>query len=142
MADGDQALRDQYECYPYPARNPADEAHRLIIGSPSHILEIEHFIFAGGQAGDLRALIAGGGTGDGAIMLAQQLADRGTGSVTYLDVSGASLAIAKARAEARELENITFHQGTLLNLSGLGWAPLTTSTVAACCTICLTLVKA
>jgi len=123
MADTDQVVRDQYEIYPYPNRNAEDEAHRLIIGSPSHILEIEHFIFAGGQAGDLRALIAGGGTGDGAIMLAQQLADRGAGSVTYLDVSGASLAIAKARAEARELTNITFHQGSLLNLSGLGWAP-------------------
>ena len=72
---GDKAVRAQYEAYPYPARDPADEAHRLITGSPSHILEIEHFVLRGGRAGDLRALVAGGGTGDGAIMLAQQLAD-------------------------------------------------------------------
>ena len=123
MRDSDQLVCDQYEAYPYPARDPADEAHRLITGSPSHILEIEHFIFAGGQAGDLRALVAGGGTGDGAIMLAQQLADRGAGSVTYLDISAASLAIAKARAEMRELKNITFHQGSLLNLSKKEWEP-------------------
>ena len=121
MNDGDQLVRDQYEAYPYPARDPADEAHRLITGSPSHILEIEHFIFAGGCAGNLRALVAGGGTGDGTIMLAQQLADRGAGTVTYLDMSAASLAIARARAKARGLKNITFHQGSLLDLPGKGW---------------------
>ena len=54
-------------------------------------------------------------------MLAQQLADRGVGSVTYMDISSASLTIAKARAEARELKNITFHQDSLLNLSKRGW---------------------
>lgn len=120
---GDKAVRAQYEAYPYPARDPADEAHRLITGSPSHILEIEHFVLRGGRAGDLRALVAGGGTGDGAIMLAQQLADRGTGSVTYLDMSSASLAVAQGRARARGLENISFHQGSLLDLPGMGWRP-------------------
>ncbi|MDA1098306.1 MAG: class I SAM-dependent methyltransferase [Proteobacteria bacterium] len=120
---GDDAVRAQYESYPYPARDPADEAHRLITGSPSHIHEIEHFVFAGGRAGALRALVAGGGTGDGAIMLAQQLADRGAGSVTYLDASEASLAVARGRAQARGLDNISFHQGSLLDLPGLGWAP-------------------
>jgi SAM-dependent methyltransferase len=123
----DKTVRDQYEAYPYPARDPGDEARRLITGSPSHILEIEHFVLRGGRAGDLRALVAGGGTGDGAIMLAQQLADRETGSVTYLDMSSASLAIAQARAEARGLLNITFHQGSLLDLPVMaaerGWAP-------------------
>lgn len=121
--NGDGAVRAQYEAYPYPARNPADEARRLITGSPSHILEIEHFVFAGGQASALRALVAGGGTGDGAIMLAQQLADRGAGTVTYLDASAASLAVARERAQARGLDNISFHQGSLLDLPGLGWAP-------------------
>ena len=54
-------------------------------------------------------------------MLAQQLADRGAGTVTYLDMSAASLAIAQARAKARGLKNITFHQGSLLDLPGKGW---------------------
>ena len=121
--DRDGAVRAQYEAYPYPVRDPADEARRLITGSPSHILEIEHFVFAGCQAGGLRALVAGGGTGDGAIMLAQQLFDRGTGTVTYLDMSAASLAVAKARAEARGLDNISFHNGSLLDLPNLGWDP-------------------
>jgi SAM-dependent methyltransferase len=124
---GDGAVREQYEAYPYPARDPGDEAGRLITGSPSHILEIEHFVLAGGRADGradgFRALVAGGGTGDGAIMLAQQLADRGAGTVTYLDISAASLAVAKARAAARGLDNISFHRGSLLELPEKGWAP-------------------
>ena len=122
MSD-DEAVRRQYEDFPYPARDPEDERQRLITGSPSHILEIEHFVLAGGRAGDLRALVAGGGTGDGAIMLAQQLSDRGAGSVTYLDASAASLAIAEERAKVRCLGNISFHQGDILALPERGWAP-------------------
>ena len=127
--DANNAVLAQYEAYPYPARDPGDEAERLITGSPSHLLEIEHFIFAGcriaGSSG-FRALVAGGGTGDGAIMLAQQLADRKYGTVTYLDMSSASLAVARERASARGLENVTFHQGSLLDLPQIcadqGWA--------------------
>ncbi len=123
MADGDAKVRAQYEAYPYPDREPGDEAHRLITGSPSHLLEIEHFVLAGGRSDNLRALVAGGGTGDGAIMLAQQLADRGSGSVTYLDMSTASLAIAKSRAEVRGLANIAFYRGSLLDLPNMDWEP-------------------
>ena len=123
MADGDAKVRAQYEAYPYPDREPGDEAHRLITGSPSHLLEIEHFVLAGGRSDNLRALVAGGGTGDGAIMLAQQLADRGSGSVTYLDMSTASLAIAKSRAEVRGLANISFYHGSLLDLPNMDWEP-------------------
>ena len=120
MDTDDEAVRAQYEAYPYPNRDPADEAKRLIVGSPSHLLEIEHYVFGGRRAGPLRALIAGGGTGDAAIMLAQHLADRGEGgAVVYLDMSAASMAIAKARAEARGLANIRFHQGSLLDVADL-----------------------
>ena len=49
----------------------------------------------------LAVLAAGGGTGDGTIMMAQQLADAGNpGTVTYVDLSDASRAIAEARAGA------------------------------------------
>jgi hypothetical protein len=37
----------QYEAYPYPERDPADEAKRLIVGSPSHPVELDHYLFAG-----------------------------------------------------------------------------------------------
>ena len=47
-------------------------------------------------------IIAGGGTGDGAIMLSQMLAWRDSpAEVVYLDLSEAALEIAQARAEAR-----------------------------------------
>ncbi|MBT5050449.1 MAG: class I SAM-dependent methyltransferase [Rhodospirillaceae bacterium] len=119
-------LRDQYEAYPYPPRDPADEAARLVTGSPSHLAEINHYIFAGRRdfSKPFRALVAGGGTGDAAIMMAQQLADLGpAGSVTYLDLSQASLAIAKGRAEARGLQNMEFHHGSLLTLGDIVTGP-------------------
>jgi len=116
-------VAEQYEAYPYPPRDPKAEAKSLVTGSPSHILEIEHYVFAGRlPAGrPFRALIAGGGTGDAAIMLAQQLADRGhPAEVVYLDQSQASRRIAEARAAARRLDNLRFVTGSLLALPALG----------------------
>jgi SAM-dependent methyltransferase len=124
-----EPVRDQYEAYPYPARDPKDEGKRLIAGSPSNLAEIDHYVFAGRAdfAKPFRALIAGGGTGDAAIMMAQQLSDwareRGRpapGEVVYLDLSGAAREIAEARAGARGLTNISFHSGSLLDLPELG----------------------
>ncbi|QIE54885.1 class I SAM-dependent methyltransferase [Pikeienuella piscinae] len=108
----------QYEAYPYPARDPADEAKRLIEGSPSHPAEIDHFLFGGRRdwSRPFRALIAGGGTGDGLIMLAQKLVERGTpAEITYLDLSAASRDVAEARAAARGLSSIRFVTGDLLS---------------------------
>lgn len=119
---GDDAVRLQYEDYPYPPRDPADEKKRLITGSPSQIAEINHYVFAGRRdfSKPFRALVAGGGTGDAAIMLAQQLTDAGGGGeVTYLDLSMASADIAKARARERGLTNIDFLRGSLLDLENL-----------------------
>src|SRR5476651_1831685 len=87
------SVRAQYEELPYPSRDPRDEAIRLITGTPSHILEINHYLFSGRLNFDkpFRALVAGGGTGDACIMLAQQLADRRCpGEIVYLDLSTAS----------------------------------------------------
>jgi len=115
-------VRAQYEELPYPARDPRDEAIRLITGTPSHILEINHYLFAGrlNFARPFRALVAGGGTGDACIMLAQQLADRRCpGEVVYLDLSSASREICEARAKARGLRNIQFLTGSLLDLPGM-----------------------
>ena len=92
-------VRAQYEALPYPPRDPRDEAIRLITGTPSHVLEINHYLFSGrlNFARPFRALVAGGGTGDACIMLAQQLADRRCpGEVVYLDISTASRQICEA----------------------------------------------
>ncbi len=117
----DDLLAAQYEAMPYPARDPREETKHLWIGSPSHLREIDHWLF--GDARPLRALFAGGGTGDGAIMLAQQLqtANR-AGHVTWLDRSLAARRIAEGRAQARSLLNIGFETRSILDLptSGLG----------------------
>ncbi|MEM8755387.1 MAG: class I SAM-dependent methyltransferase, partial [Pseudomonadota bacterium] len=110
-------VKRQYEAYPYPARDPAEEAKRLIEGSPSHPVEIDHFLFGGKRdwSKPFRALVAGGGTGDGLIMLAQKLADRRTpAEIVYLDMSEASRKVAEARAAARGLTSIRFLSGDLL----------------------------
>lgn len=119
----DAAVRAQYETLPYPPRDPRDEAKRLITGSPSHLDEVIHYVFGGrfDRAQTFRALVAGGGTGDAAIMLGQQLKDAGADAeVVYLDWSKASRAVAEARAQARGLTNIRFVTGSLLDLAQLG----------------------
>jgi SAM-dependent methyltransferase len=122
----DQRLAGQYEAFPYPKRDPREEAKRLIVGSPSHIREIDHWIFGATRPASrpLNALVAGGGTGDATIMLAQQMARLGRpGQVTWLDRSAAALAIARGRAEARGLTNIVWEQRSLLDLPGSGLGP-------------------
>jgi 2-polyprenyl-3-methyl-5-hydroxy-6-metoxy-1,4-benzoquinol methylase len=119
----DQAVQAQYEALPYPARDWKDEAKRLVVGSPSQPIEIDHYLFAGKRdwSQPFTALIAGGGTGDACIMLAQQLADRSCpATVHYLDLSQAARAVAEARAKARGLTNIVFHTGSLLDAATLG----------------------
>lgn len=116
-------VQEQYEAYPYPARNPADEDKRLITGSPSALREIDHYLYAGARdwSQPFRVLFAGGGTGDALIMLAQQLADEGCpADITYLDLSKASRAIAQARAERRGLTSIRFETASLLEAAKFG----------------------
>ncbi len=122
----DARLAAQYEIFPYPQRDPRDEARRLIIGSPSHLREIDFWVFGARRPRSmpLRALIAGGGTGDGTIMLATHMKREGqAGEITYLDRSAKAMAIAQARAAARRLDNIVFQQRSLLDLPGSGLGP-------------------
>ena len=72
----DAALAAQYEAFPYPQRDPREEAKRLVVGSPSHLREVDHWIFGARRpaAMPLNALVAGGGSGDATVMLAQQMA--------------------------------------------------------------------
>lgn len=122
----DAELAAQYEAFPYPARDPREEAKRLIIGSPSHLREIDHWVFGARRPATqpLNALMAGGGSGDGTIMLAQQMTTlERPGRVTWLDRSSHARRVAEARATARGLTNITFEEGSLLDLPGSGLGP-------------------
>jgi SAM-dependent methyltransferase len=122
----DLRLAGQYEAYPYPKREAREEAKRLIVGSPSHLREVDYWVFGAARSAGLplNALMAGGGTGDGTIMLAQQMTSLGRpGRVTWLDRSAAALVIARSRAEARGLANIVWEQRSLLELPGSGLGP-------------------
>lgn len=86
-------------------------------------MEIDHFLYGGRRdwSQPFRALVAGSGTGDGLIMLAQKLADIGCpAEISYLDMSEASRAVAEARAAARGLGSIRFVTGDLLSAPELG----------------------
>ncbi|MEM9320005.1 MAG: class I SAM-dependent methyltransferase [Pseudomonadota bacterium] len=123
MANNADQLSAHYDAYPYPERNPSDEASRLVTGSPSHPLEIDHFLFAGRRnwSQTLRVLVAGGGTGDALIQMAQVLTIAGKPhQITYLDISPKAREIAEARAQARGLGEIEFVTGSLLDAPDMG----------------------
>lgn len=116
-------VKEHYEAYPYPERKPEDELKRLITGSPSHPVELDHYLFAGQRdwTRPLRVLVAGGGTGDGLIQLAHMLkAAKRPHEITYLDLSKASRAVAEARAKVRGIDSIRFHTASLLDAPDFG----------------------
>ncbi|MGZ9067756.1 MAG: class I SAM-dependent methyltransferase, partial [Burkholderiales bacterium] len=102
-------------------RNPADENQRLLRTVGDDLAEMNHYCFKGRQSfqNHFRCLVAGGGTGDAAIFLAEQL--RGTNAeIVYLDMSEASRRIAEQRAQTRGLENIQWVTASLLDIPKLG----------------------
>jgi 2-polyprenyl-3-methyl-5-hydroxy-6-metoxy-1,4-benzoquinol methylase len=96
----------------------------LIVTEQDSLGKINHFCFAGRQGfGDgFRVLVAGGGTGDHTIFLAEQLRDYDA-TITYIDISRTSLDVARERARVRNLDNIEWHHGSILDLATLGFAP-------------------
>lgn len=125
MSDPIDPVAQHYRAYPYPARQAIDEEKRLILGSPSHMDEVIHYIFGGRlPKKPLRILVAGGGTGDGLVMLAQQCADRNiSAEITYLDLSPTSREIAEARIKIRKLSSVVFTTGSLLEVQRLAPGP-------------------
>ncbi len=112
-------LAYRYDVFPYPARDPEDERDRLLTGSPSDLREIDHYIYDGCRdwSKPFRVLIAGGGTGDGLVMLAQQLHDANTDhEIVYVDRSEKSAEVARQRLNIRGLKSVDFIVGDFLNL--------------------------
>ena len=110
----------QYERFPYPARDPEDERKRMI-GTWLDNLDILNFRCFGGRspfAKNFRALVAGGGTGDGTVYLGLQLRHTDA-QIVHLDVSASSIEIARRRCEIHGLAGIRFVQGSLLDLPSL-----------------------
>ncbi len=117
-------VKSQYESLPYPPCDPADDRKRLTLTWLEDLPMINHYGFAGKQSfrNGFRALVAGGGTGDATIFLAEQLRTLGAtnAEVVHLDMSHASLVLAQERAKIRGLTNITWVHYSLLSLPALG----------------------
>lgn len=121
MSRPDPELALQYERYPYPARNPAEEDKRLVTGSPGRLAEIIHYVRGGQAPSSLKVLVAGCGTGDAAIMIAQQARDAGIDlAMDAIDLSDAALETARRRAARRGLAGIGFRNHSLLEPTGNG----------------------
>ena len=109
-------VKKQYEKYPYPARDPEDEKRVLRITNLDTLETINHYCFNGRRDfSGFRALTAGGGTGDAAIFLAEQLREYG-GEVVYIDISEASLKVARERAGIRGLKNLDWIHRSILEI--------------------------
>jgi len=113
-------VRKQYEELPFPERDPEDEKKRIKITQTDSVDQINYFCFEGKRNfdKDFRALVAGGGTGDAAIYLAEQLRDS-SAEIVCIDLSKVSIEIAKKRAEIRNLNNIKWIHASLLDLPKL-----------------------
>jgi ubiquinone/menaquinone biosynthesis C-methylase UbiE len=122
MADNPR-VRELYEAFPFPARDPAaDKPGAMPLSRTDMLAKVNHHGFAGRRdfGKGFRALVAGGGTGDSAIFLAAQLRDTDA-EVVCLDLSEASLAIARQRAAVRGLEQrVRWIHGSLLDAPRLG----------------------
>ncbi len=110
----------QYEEFPYPSRDPVDEKTRLIGTWLDDIGLINHHCFRGERRFErgFRILVAGGGTGDGTIFLAEQL--RGMDArIVHVDVSEPSIAVARERARIRGLSGIEWISESIVDLPKL-----------------------
>jgi len=116
-----ESVKQQYEALPYPLRDPADERKRLIQTIGDNLLVVNHFCFRARKdfRSGFRCLVAGGGTGDSLIYLAEQLKNFDA-EVVYLDISAASRAIAEERARQRGLANIRWISASIMDIPGLG----------------------
>lgn len=121
MENYNRAVRDQYDAYPYPPRNPEDERIRLENSWHDFLEVINFYCFKGKNtfSQDFRVLVAGGGTGDQTIFLAEQLRSNRRAEVVHLDISANGIAIARRRADVRRLGNITWVHGSVLDIPAL-----------------------
>jgi len=113
-----ESVRNQYEDYPYPLRDPEDEQKRLLPCYGEYLGQLSHYLFRGKQDFEkgFRVLIAGCGTGDALVYIGEQLRGKKDAEIVCLDISQASMAIARKRADIRGFTNVSYIHDSLLNL--------------------------
>jgi SAM-dependent methyltransferase len=118
---GGSPVREQYESFPYPPRDPARELDQLRSTLVSQLALANHAIWGGARrmGSGFRVLDAGCGTGDNTVFAAYLL--RGSGAeVVGLDLSDASLEITGARCRARGLDGVRLIRGQIEEVASLG----------------------
>ena len=115
-------VREHYENYPYPVKHPENEKMRLLVPITEGLDRMNYYCFGGKRdfAKPFRALVAGGGTGDAIIALAEQFRDNPDAELVYLDMSQASMAIAQECIRIRGLTNVRWIHDSILNIPKLG----------------------
>lgn len=117
-----QEVKEQYEDYPYPPRDPQAEKIGLMAPYIDIPNRLNHYCFGGRRdfRKRFRVLIAGGGTGDSSVYMAEQYGTLGA-EIVHIDLSKASIAIAKERLKMRGLEGkVTFLHASLLDIPKMG----------------------
>ena len=119
-SDDIKSVRDQYETLPYPPLEPESEKKVLTRTYTDALDIINHYCFEGRENfnDNFRVLVAGGGTGSATVYLAEQLRYKNA-EVVHIDISEASIALARRRAEIRGLDNIIWINDSLLNIPKL-----------------------
>jgi 2-polyprenyl-3-methyl-5-hydroxy-6-metoxy-1,4-benzoquinol methylase len=114
----DQTLSQRYADMPYPPYDPQVEAERLTITRLDMLDKVSTDCFDGGLdiTQGINVLVAGGGTGDATLFLAEQLRDTPS-EVTYVDLSLTSMKLAQEGAAVRGLSNIRWIHGSLIELA-------------------------
>ncbi len=114
-------VRRHYESLPFPPRDPEAERYAIKVSTPDTLAKVNQYCFGGSRdfSRPFRALVAGCGTGDGVIWLAHQLRDT-PAEIVAVDMTEASLAVARERARIRGLENIRWVHGSLLDVASFG----------------------
>ncbi|MEZ6049493.1 MAG: class I SAM-dependent methyltransferase [Planctomycetaceae bacterium] len=113
------SVKKQYELLPYPMRDPERELETLRYVNLDELAAINHKCLRGrlDLSKPTRYLVAGGGTGDSTVFLAEQLRNFDA-EIVHVDLSEKAMEIARRRIEKRGLQNkVTFKQGSLLDLS-------------------------
>ncbi|MFQ5509289.1 MAG: class I SAM-dependent methyltransferase [Leptospirillia bacterium] len=117
-------VRTQYEHLPYPPRDPEEERTRLLRTTSERLTNLNHYCYRGRRRfEDFRVLVAGGGTGDATVYIATQLKNLPGAKVVHLDMSKASMEVARQRIEVRGLGNVEWMHASLLDLPKLGVEP-------------------
>lgn len=110
-------VRGHYEELPYPYRDPAREGAQFHASDGFNALAYSHHGWQGRKdfRQGARILIAGDGTGDASVNWAETL-NGCDAEIVAIDLSATSIRLAKERLAIRQLNNVTHHHLSILDL--------------------------